>query len=136
MATKALLAMFLSINSVDLSDHVRGTTVTAKATELSSEAMGDAWEEVTGGLKSGQLQFELLDDFAAASVDATLWAAFAAGTNVAFEVRPDTAVMSATNPKYTGFVHPGEYSVGGKLNEMATKSLTWKISGALARATS
>jgi hypothetical protein len=133
MTVKALLAMHLTINAVDLSDHVRGTTITAKATELSSEAMGDAWEEVTGGLKSGQLQFELLDDFAAGSVDATLWAAFLAGTNVTFAVRPDTAAVSATNPSYAGSVHPGEWAMGGKLNEMAGKSLTWKISGALAR---
>lgn len=135
MTTKALLAMHLTINSVDLSDHVRGTTITAKASELDSSAMGDAWDEVATGTKSGQLQFEVLDDFAANSIDETIWDAFNAGANVTFAVRPDTAAVSATNPSYSGSVHPGEWVMGGKRNEMASKSLNWKISGALSRST-
>jgi hypothetical protein len=132
MAVMALINEFLSINAVNLSDHVRSATVTAEATALDSTAMGDSWMENTFGLKSGQLAVEWNDDFAAASVDATLWPLL--GTNTAFEVRPDAGVASATNPKYTGLVGISGLSVGGSLNEIARKSQTWPTSGVLTRA--
>lgn len=136
MTTLALLNQYFLLNSVDFSDHVRDLTLAANATQLSSEAMGDAWEETTTGLKAGTINFNVLDDFAAGSIDATVWAAFAAGTNVAWEVRPVNAVRSATNPGYSGLIHPSEYQLGGQLNTMAMKQLNWKISGAISRAVS
>lgn len=133
MAVVALLSEFVSINAVNLSDHVRAATLAVEASALDSTAMGDDWTEVTGGLKSGTLTIEFLDDFAASNVDATLWPTF--GTVVAFEVRIDDAAVSATNPKYTGSVFIQQHSVGGSLNEMAMKSLTLPTSGAVTRAT-
>lgn len=136
MTTLALLSMYLLVNSVDLSDHATNVQLAANATQLSSESFGDSWEEVTTGLKAGTLNFTLLDDFAVGSVDATLWAAFVAGTNVACEVRPTTSARSTSNPGYTFNVHPSEYQFGGQLNTMAQKQLNWKISGAITRNTS
>jgi hypothetical protein len=136
VATLALLNMYLLLNSVDLSDHCRGITLTADSTQLNSEAFGDSWEEVTTGLKSGTLAFTVLDDFAAGSVDATIWSAFNTGTAVAFEVRPVNSARSTTNPAYTGNVHPSQYVLGGDINTMGSKQLSWKVSGALTRNTS
>lgn len=135
MAVVALLNMHLTINSVDLSDHTRNVQLAMNATELSSEAMGDSWEETTGGLKAGTINFELLDDFASGSVDATLWSAFNTGTNVAVAVRPVNTTIGTTNPEYQFNVHPGQYQMGGALNTMAMKQLTWKITGAVTRDT-
>lgn len=134
MAVLALLNEFVSINGVDLSDHVRQGTLTMEATALNSEAMGDGWTEVTGGLKSGTLALEFLDDFAASEVDATLWPIF--GTVVSFIVRPDAGAVSATNPNYTGSVFIQQHTIGGSLNEMAMKSLSFPTSGTVTRATS
>jgi len=136
VAVLALLSEYWLLNSVDLTDHVRGVTMALDATQLNSEAMGDSWEEVTSGLKSGTINFTLLDDFALSSVDATIWAAFSAGTNVPFEVRPTSSARSTTNPGYTGSIHPSQYTLGGDINTMAMKQLTWKISGAVTRNTS
>jgi hypothetical protein len=136
VATLALLNMYLLLNSVDLSDHTTNNVLAANATQLSSEAFGDSWEEVTTGLKAGTLNFTCLDDFAVSSVDATLWAAFSAGSNVPFEVRPVNSARSTSNPGYTGSIHPSEFQMGGQLNTMAQKSLNWKISGAITRNTS
>lgn len=134
MATLALPNEHVTINSVDLSDHVRQATLALEATALDSTAMGDSWSEQTGGLKSGTLTIEFLDDFAASEVDATLWPIF--GTVVTFIVRPDAGAVSATNPNYTGSVFIQQHAVGGSLNEMAMKSLTLPTSGAVSRATS
>ncbi len=133
MTVLALLNEYWLLNSVDLTDHVRGVTMALDATQLNSEAMGDSWEEVTSGLKAGTISFTLLDDFALSSVDATIWAAFLAGTNVPFEVRPTLSARSTTNPGYTGSLHPSQYTLGGDINTMAMKQLTWKISGAVTR---
>jgi hypothetical protein len=132
MAVMALLNEYVSINAVNLSDHVRAATVAVEATTLDSTAMGDSWTENIFGLKSGTVAVEFNDDFVAASVDATLWPLL--GTNVALEVRPDAGVVSASNPKYTGLVGINGLAVGGSLNEVARKSHTWPLSGALVRA--
>lgn len=134
MAVFALINEHLTINSVDLSDHVRQAVLTLDSTVLDSTAMGDGWMENIFGLKSGQLQVEFNDDYAASNVDATLWAAF--GTNVSFIVRPDAGAVSATNPNYTGLIGISQIVVGGQLNEVARKSLTFPTSGAVTRATS
>lgn len=134
MAVLALLNEHLTINSVNLSDHVRQATLAVEATALDSTAMGDNWNEVTGGLKSGTLTLEFLDDFALSNVDATLWPIF--GTVVTFIVRPDAGVVSTTNPNYTGSIFIAQHTVGGSLNEMAMKSLTLPTSGVVTRATS
>lgn len=136
MTTVALLNQYLLVNAVNLSDHTTNCQLAANRTQLSSEAFGDSWEEVTSGLAAGTVNFEVLDDFAVASIDSTLWAAFLAGTNVACEVRPDAGARSTSNPGYTFNVHPSEWQMGGQLNTMAKKSLTWKISGAITRNTS
>lgn len=137
MATLALLDQYLSINAVDLSDHTRSAVATAEGTQLDASAMGTSWNQYRMGLKNGSLQIELLDDFAAASIDATIWAAFNAGVSVAAIIRPVKGTVIGTgNPELRFNVLPSSYSVGGTINEMAMKSLTFPIDGAVVRATS
>lgn len=133
MAVMALLNEYLSINAVNLSDHMRQAALTAEATTLDVSAMGDGWTRNTYGLKSGQIAVEWNDDFAAGSVDATLWPLL--GTNVAFELRPDAGVVSTSNPKYTGLVGVQSVIIGGTLNEVARRNQSWPTSGAVTRAT-
>jgi hypothetical protein len=133
MAVMALINEYLSLNAVAMSDHVRQATLAMEATALDSTAMGDGWTKNVYGLKSGSLQVEFNDDTAVSQVDALLWPLF--GTNVAFEVRLDAGVVSASNPKYTGLVGIAQHNVGGSLNEVARKSLTFPTSGAVTRAT-
>lgn len=134
MATLALLNEFIQINSVDISDHCRQGTLALEATDLDSTAFGDNWSEHTGGLKSGTLTIEALDDFASSELDSTLWPLF--GTVVSFEVRPTADPVGSGNPSYTGSVFIQQHTLGGSLNEMASKSLTYPTSGTVSRATS
>jgi hypothetical protein len=134
MAVFALTNLYLAINAVNLSDHVKSATLAVDAENLDSTAMGDSWKEATGGLKGGTLSVEFNDDFAASNVDATLWPLF--GTTTTFEVRPDAGAVSATNPKFTGSVFVKQHTVGGSLGELAKKSLSFDMSGAVTRATS
>jgi hypothetical protein len=132
MSVMALLNEYVSINGVAMTDHIRQATLTVDSTVLDATAMGDNWVKNIFGLKSGQLQLEFNDDFVAANVDALLWPLLA--TNVAFEVRPDAGVVGANNPKYTGLIGISGFSVGGSLNEVARKGLTFPTSGVVTRA--
>lgn len=135
MAVFALLTQTAVLNSQDLSDHSKGCTVTAEATQLDSSAMGDAWVEYTGGQKSGTVSINLMDDMASSSVDATVWSAFNTGTAVSFATKPTSSAISATNPEYQFNILPTQWNVGGALNELAMKQLTYPITGAITRDT-
>ena len=135
MAVLALTNAYLIFNAVDLSDHTRAVTLTAEADQLDSTAMGDAWREYTGGLKSGTLSAELLDDFASGSVDATIWGAFNTGTAVATAVRPVNGAIATTNPEYQQNILPKSWNMGGSLGEMAGKTLSFPLTGAVTRDT-
>ena len=134
MAVVALVNEYLALNAVAMSDHVRSATLAMEASALDATAMGDGWVKNVYGLKNGQMQVEFNDDMAVSQVDALLWPLF--GTNTAFEVRIDAGAVSTSNPKYTGLVGIAQHNVGGSLNEVARKSLTWPTSGTVSRATS
>jgi hypothetical protein len=135
VATLALTNEYNTFNAVDISDHVRNGMVAAEADQLDSTAMGDSWREYTGGLKSGTYTIEVLDDFASGSIDATIWGAFNTGTAVAVAVRPVNGAIATTNPEYQFNVLPRIWNMGGSLGEMAAKSLTYPITGAITRDT-
>lgn len=134
MSVAALLGQYVTINATNLSDHMKGATLTVDVAQLDPTAMGDGWVKVAGGLKSAGLQIEWLDDVAAASVDATLWPLL--GTVVAFEFRLDSAAVGTSNPKYTGSVFIGQHMIGGGIGELPMKNPTYPTSGPVVRATS
>lgn len=132
MAVFALTAQVCSINSVDYSDHLRAATLTVDAAQLDTTDFASAgWTEVVGGLKSGTLALEFMDDVADNDVDEELWALL--GTVVAFTLKPVSGTTGASNPEYQGNVLVTGYSVGGAVGELATKSLTFPTSGAITR---
>jgi len=133
MAVLAYTDAYLVINSVNLSDHVKSVSLTVDGAVLDSTAMSDTWNESIGGLKSGSLAVTFNEDFASSSVNATLWPLL--NTVTTFELRPTSAAVSATNPKWTGSVHVSQLAVGGAIGELGAVSATWPTSGAVTRAT-
>ena len=87
------------------------------------------------GLKDWSVDVELNQDFAAASVDATLFPLVGAAA-FAIEIRPDAGAVSATNPKFTGNALLESYPpISGSVGELATVSITLQGDGDLTRAT-
>ena len=125
--------MYVIFNSVALSDHTTNAQLTAEAEALDSTAMGDTWRESTGGLKSGTFAMTLHDDFAAGSVDATVWAAFDANVAVAVATRPVNTTIAATNPEYQFNVLPNSWQMGGQVGTLAGKQLQYPVTGAIVR---
>jgi hypothetical protein len=134
MAVMALTNEYLALNSTNMSSFIKSAVLTVDVAQLDSTAMGDAWTDVIGGLKSGSLAITFNDDFAASATDVTLWPLL--GTVVTFEVRPDGGAVAATNPKYTGSVLISQHAIGGSVGELAAKSVTFPTTGAITRATS
>lgn len=135
MAVLALTTMTWVFNAVDLSDHVKSVTTTAEADQLDSTAMGDSWREYIGGLKQGTCAVELEDDFATSSVDATIWGAFNTGTAVAVTTKPTSGAIATSNPEYQFNILPTQWGFGGSVGELAMKSLSLPITGAITRDT-
>jgi len=132
MAIYALTSQVVTINSVDYSDHLKSATLAVDAAQLdTTDFASGGWVEMIGGLKSGTLTLEFMDDVADNDVDEELWALL--GTVVAFTIKATSASISAANPEYQGNVLVTGHSIGGAVGDLATKSLTFPTSGALVR---
>jgi hypothetical protein len=102
-----------------------------EAAELDSTTMGSTWETVAAGLKKATLSLDFLDDYTVTTgLDAILRPLF--GTSVAFEIRADGGSVTTSNPKWTGSVLISKYPVVvGGVGDLAKKSVTWKVNGAV-----
>lgn len=127
----------VTVNGVDLSDHIDKVTINATGDEVESTAMGDTWKERMVGLLDWSANIEFQQDFAASKVDATLWAAFIAKAPIAIVAKPTSGSVSATNPSYTGSIILSQYSpLDAGVGDLTKTSITWPGTGALVRATS
>ena len=135
MATFVFTDASVTINSVDLSDHVRSVTLDISAEEQDDTAMGATFRSRKGGLKDGSISLEFNSDFAASEIDATIFPIL--GTSVAFVVKPTSSAVSATNPSYSGNCLVTQHvPVGNAVGDLATTSVTWPTTGTITRATS
>lgn len=135
MSTFVLTDAYISINSVDLSDWCTSVTLSVEVDEQEDTAFGDTYRSRLGGLRDWSLDLELNQDFAASAVEATLFSLL--GTSTAVDIRANTNLVTATNPRYTGNVLVTQFSpIDGAVGDIATTSVSWPGNGTLTRATS
>lgn len=136
MPTMVLTAEFVSLAGNDLSTYTRKAELSVEVEEKDVTTYSSlGWKVLIGGLKSGTLAVEFVDDYAATKLDSILWPLF--GTVVAFEVRPDQGVVGTSNPKWTGNVLIKEIAaISGSVGDEASKGMSFPTSGAVTRATS
>ena len=124
----------VTINSVDLSDHVAQISFIETSAELESTAMGDSNVTRIGGLKDGSVTIEFHADFAASEVYATINPLL--GTTTTVLVVPVSGSVSATNPSKSVSALVTEVPfVDHAVGDLATVSVTWPFSGAVTTAT-
>jgi hypothetical protein len=129
----------VSLNGVDLSDHVKSVTITGESDEIDTTAMGTSGSrEFLAGLKTWSAQVEFQQDHAAGEVDATLFPLWANGTVFACIFRPDNSDgVGATNPNFTGNAILTSYNpIAGSVGEYSQVTVPIRGTGALSRATS
>jgi hypothetical protein len=137
MATLVYTDAFLSVNSVDLSDHVRSLTINYEAEMLDDTVMGTSGTRSNfPGLLNWSMEVNFLQDFAASEVDATLFPLVGA---VPFPIiaRPTSAAVGASNPQYSGNAVLATYPpITGEVGTLAMVTASFKSGGGspLARA--
>lgn len=121
----------LTVNSVDLSDHVTAVTINRTFDELEVTAMGDSGHKFIKGLEASSITIDFLNDTASGEVLATLQAAW--GTNVTVTAKQTSATVSATNPLYTmTCLVNNTTDINGAVADLSTQSVTWNVSGTIA----
>jgi len=134
MARIVLTNAGVVIGGVDLSDHVAQVSVDQSWDEVETTAFGDGGRTRVAGLEDSSLTLSFHQDFAAASVDATI-APLLAGT-AAFAIYANGTSVGGTNPSYSGTVLLTEWSpVAGTVGDLLTVDVTWPVSGTVTRAT-
>jgi hypothetical protein len=124
----------VTVNSVDLSDHVTSITLNRTFDELEVTAMGDSGHKFVKGLEASSITIDFLNDTATGKVLQTLQAAW--GTSVTVVVKQTSAAVSATNPSYTmSCLINNTTDINGSVADLGTQSVTWNVNGTIAIAT-
>ena len=137
MAKLVLSDASVVINSVDLSDHVKGVTLNLGADEVDVSTMSStAWKEFLAGLKEWSIDLTMSEDYSASSVNATLFPLVGASA-VTTTVKPTSSAVGTTNPSFSGSTLVLDYPpVTGTTGQDAAPAVRLRGSGALTRATS
>ena len=139
MARLVLTNVEVTIAGVSLSDHIASVTLGSTYDVLETTAFGGgnvpaAAKERIAGLVDNSVTLEFHQDFAAASVEATIYPLL--GTVAAVRVQPVNGAISATNPEYLFDALVSEWTpLNGAVGELATASVTWPISGMIYKKT-
>ena len=133
MARIVLTDAKVTINSVNLSDHIASVTLSTSLDVVDTTGFSStAARTRVSGLADNSVTLEFHQDFATSSVEQTIYPLI--GTNTTVVVSP-TSTVSATSPSYTFSANVAEWQpLSGAVGELATASVTWPISGAITKA--
>ena len=139
MARIVLTDAKVTINSVNLSDHIASITINESNDVVETTAFSStAAKTRVAGLKDNSVTLEFHQDFASSSVEATInGTSSLVGTVTTIVVQPTSSAVSGTNPSYTFSALVSEWtSLNAAVGELSTASVTWPITGAITKATS
>lgn len=134
MAVLVLTDAVITINTVDLSTKSNSVAVNYEIDSVETTAFGSTGHKFTGGLQNNSLDIEFMQDFAASTVEATVYPLV--GTTTTVTVKATSAATSATNPIYTltGCFLAAHTPVASAVGELAMTSLSF-TGGVLTKAT-
>ena len=125
----------LTVNAVDLSDHVTAVTINRTFDELEVTAMGDSGHKFVKGLEASSITIDFLNDTASAEVLQTLQSVW--GTSTTITMKQTSAATSATNPLYTmSCLINGTTDINGSVADLSMQSVTFNVNGTIAITTS
>jgi hypothetical protein len=118
----------VTINGSDFSTSIAALTFDISAEEQDTTSFGRTFRTRIGGLKDASVTLDFHQDFAAASVDATLFPLL--GSNATVVAKPTSGSVTATNPSYSGVFLVTEYQpYASSIGDLATLSVTWPTAG-------
>lgn len=138
MARIVLTNVAVTVGGVDLSDHIASVSLSStydviETTAFAGGNVPQAAKDRVAGLVDNSVTFEFHQDFAATSVEQTIYPLL--GTTAAVTVTPvDGSPIAATNPQYQFDALISEWTpLNGAVGELATASVTWPISGPITK---
>lgn len=136
MARLVLTNAFVTINGVNLSDHIASITLTTTDDVIETTAFGTTARTRVGGLADNSVALEFHQDYAASSVEATINGTTSlVGTTTAVVVKPNGGTTGSDNPSYSFNALVSEWTpLNGAVGELATASVTWPIDGNITKA--
>ena len=134
MATLVYTDAMLTVNGIDLSDHVKSLTLNYEAEMLDDTVMGTSGTRSSKpGLKNWSLEVEFTQDFDAGSVDETLFPLIGADSFPVQARAVKALPVSATNPQYSGNAVLENYSpIAGEVGTLGMTSCTFRAGGGAA----
>jgi hypothetical protein len=124
----------ITVAGVNLSTSLNSVELALESDDLETTAFGGEFRTRIGGLKSGSITLQFMQDFAAASVDATLFPLY--NTLATVVIVPTSGTVTSTNPSYTATCLVNSYSpFASSVGDIATFSVTWPTSGTVTRGT-
>lgn len=125
----------VSINgSTALASYLTQVELKASATDITTTAFGSSWVTRVAGLKEGSLTLTFNQDYAASTVDATLWPLL--GSQATVVIKPTSSAVGTSNPAYTAVCVVTDLTpVSGTVGDLSVFSVTWPTTSAISRAT-
>jgi hypothetical protein len=124
----------ITVAGVNLSANLNSVELALESDDLETTAFGGEFRTRIGGLKSGSLTLQFMQDFGAASVDATLFPLY--NTLATVVIVPTSGTVTSTNPSYTATCLVNAYTpANASVGDLSTFSVTWPTSGTVTRGT-
>jgi hypothetical protein len=135
VAKLVLTDVNVSVNGTALTSSIGNAELSIESDDVETTSFGSAggWRTRIGGLKAANVSLTFMQDYAAGSVDATLFPLLnTIGTIV---LTPAGTAVSATNPSFTFNCLINALTEGGQVGDLATFDVTWPVTGPVTRAT-
>jgi hypothetical protein len=124
----------ITVGTTVLSTSINSVTLDITADEVETTAFGSTYRTRIGGLKSGTVSLDFMQDFAAGSVDAILFPLM--GSTVAVKIAPTSGTVSATNPEYRFDCLVTQYQpYASSIGDISSLSVSWPTTGEIVRGT-
>ena len=135
MAKLVLTNPSITVAGVDLSDHIANITLETKYDIVETTAFGSTAKSRVAGLADNSISLDFHQDFAAGSVEATIYPLL--GTNQTIIIKPVAGTTTTTNPQYTVTAVIADWTpLKAGVGQLATASVTWPVSGTVTKALS
>lgn len=137
MPKQVLLDAVVHIGGQDLTGYVSQVELEYSYAEQETTTYGSGGaKEVIGGLEEGSVTFTFRNDYAAGALD-EIMSSLVSRTPQTFSVRPNSGVVSTSNPQYSGKILVNSWQpIAGNVGDVAGTSRTYTKSGVIVRATS
>jgi hypothetical protein len=112
-------------DGTDLSAYVESVEFNFGIDELESTTFGGTFKDYEAGIEDNTMQVNFIEGTSLATVEGVIWAE--RGNKIFCSFKPITAAIAASNPEWQVKALITSMPVGGAINTLMKKSVTWKV---------